>query len=358
MKVLFLAPHLSTGGMPAFLLKRIEALLGYTDVEIFVIEWKCYSIDYTVQRNKIEELLGENFVSFFGEEKSQKTIIDFCYKKQIDIIHIEEIPEGFDTHNPFNFELQKELYDKKHPWKVIETYHNMYFKPDIEKKIDPDGYAFVTPYHLNNTFKSKKGKKSLVTFPIDPTIQYPSTQKELLEENGWLTKGEFHIINIGLWTPGKNQEYAIKLAKMLYEKYGWTYIFHFLGNQAPNFKNYWEPLMKDLPPNVFILGERSDINKYFKMADMMLFTSTWECNPIVLKEAISNNIKIMAHNLDHYDDEYLPFIVPLSSNLKKDKINLINTIHSPIKYKIKDYSNSVKLFADQHINLYKSVING
>jgi hypothetical protein len=94
------------------------------------------------------------------------------------------------------------------------------------------------------------------------------------------------------------------------------------------------------------------------MADMMLFTSTWECNPIVLKEAISNNIKIMAHNLDHYDDEYLPFIVPLSSNLKKDKINLINTIHSPIKYKIKDYSNSVKLFADQHINLYKSVING
>ena len=57
MKVLFLAPHLSTGGMPAFLLKRIEALLGYTDVEIFVIEWKCYSMDYTVQRNKIEELL-------------------------------------------------------------------------------------------------------------------------------------------------------------------------------------------------------------------------------------------------------------------------------------------------------------
>ena len=43
MKVLFITPHLSTGGMPAFLLKRIEALLGYTDIEVFVIEWKMYS---------------------------------------------------------------------------------------------------------------------------------------------------------------------------------------------------------------------------------------------------------------------------------------------------------------------------
>ena len=55
MKVLFLAPHLSTGGMPAFLLKRIEALLGYTDIEVFVAEWKMYSNEFIIQRKQIQE---------------------------------------------------------------------------------------------------------------------------------------------------------------------------------------------------------------------------------------------------------------------------------------------------------------
>ena len=357
MKVLFLAPHLSTGGMPAFLLKRIEALLGYTDTEIFVIEWKCYSNVYTVQRDQIQNLLGNNFISFHGEIEKQKTIVDFCYQKQIDIIHIEEIPEGFDPFNKFDFEIQQQLYDKNHPWKIVETCHNIYFKPDAEKKIEPDGYAFVTPYHQNHTFKNRQAEKSLIPFPIDPSIQYPGTREEVLNENGWLTKGEFHIINIGLWTPGKNQGYVIKLARALYEKYGWTYIFHFLGNQAGNFKDYWEPLMQDLPPNVFVLGEREDTAKYFKMADLMLFTSNFECNPIVLKEAISNNIKIIAYNLDHYGNEYLPFINPLINNLEVDKLNIINTIHSPIKYKLEDYKDSVKEFALKHKNFYQQ-LNG
>ena len=44
MKILFLAPHLSTGGMPAFLLKRIEALQANSDVEIAVIEHSCHSL--------------------------------------------------------------------------------------------------------------------------------------------------------------------------------------------------------------------------------------------------------------------------------------------------------------------------
>ena len=35
MKVLFLTPHLSTGGMPQFLLQRIKALQAYSDVEVF-----------------------------------------------------------------------------------------------------------------------------------------------------------------------------------------------------------------------------------------------------------------------------------------------------------------------------------
>ena len=357
MRVLFIAPHLSTGGMPAFLLKRVQAIQQYTDIEVFVAEWKCYSLDYTIQRKQIQELVGENFISFLGNAESQKGIVDYCYNKKIDIIHIEEIPEGFDSHNPFNVGLQQELYSNKHPWKVVETCHNIYFNPTENKQVNPDAYACVTPHHSQVTFKNQDAYISDIYFPIDTSIQYPSTRDEVLTKNGWLTKGEFHIVNIGLFTPGKNQKYAIEIAKELYKKYGYTYIFHFIGNQAPNFADYWKPLMSDLTPNIHIHGERDDTSMFFKMCDLMLFTSTWECNPIVLKEAISNNIKIMAYKLDHYGDEYTNYITPLTGNIDIDKQNIINTIFTEPKYNIESTNTSVENFANKHLELYQKLLN-
>ena len=357
MKVLFLAPHLSTGGMPAFLLKRIQALKEYTDIEIHVIEWKCYSMSYTVQRSQIQELVGNNFISFLGDKNAQHGIIDYCYSKQIDIIHIEEIPEGFDSFNKFDPEIQKKLYDPTNPWKIVETCHNIYFNPKEKKLYEPDGYACVTPHHISSTFKDSPASKSLISFPIDPSIQSLKTKNQIKNEMGWALKGEYHIITIGLWTSGKNQKYAIDMAKKLWNKYRWTYIFHFIGNQAPNFEKYWRPLMEDLPKTVRIHGEKSNVDEFYKMADLMLFPSTWECNPIVLKEAISNNIKIMANNLDHYGDEYTPFITNLTGNLNTEVKNLINDIHSPIKYNNSDIKNDIKTFALNHIKFYKN-LNG
>ena len=356
MKVLFIAPHLSTGGMPAFLLKRIQSLKKYTDIEIFVVEWKMYSPTFVVQRNQIQEILGKNFIPLHGKYEFQQNIIKICYNNNIDIIHIEEIPEGFDNGNPFPIEIQKELYDGKHPWKIVETCHNIYFDPKKSKQIDPDGYACVTPHHINSTFKDTPSKKSLITFPIDPNIQTKISREDLLTQNGWRTTGEFHILNLGLWTPGKNQGYALQIAKHLYKKYGFTYIFHFVGNQAPNFKQYWEPLMSDLPPNIVVHGEKSNTDEFFGYADLMLFTSTWECNPIVLKEAISNNTKIMAFNLDHYGDEYEKLITPLTGNINTDIDNLIRSIHSPVVYSI-DNLEGVKEFALKHKTFYSQLIN-
>ena len=363
LNILFLAPHLSTGGMPAFLLKRIESLSKYTNANVSVLEWCDYSHTFVVQKNKIIELVGDNYYNFgslYSPEKGihgeKKDLIEFLYEKKFDIIHIEEIPEGFDSFNPFDKKLLKKLYNKKHPWKIVETCHNMYFDPDKDKLYEPDGYACVTQHHIDKTFKNRSALKSLISFPIDKSIQSKKSRDEILDEMGYLKKGEFHIINIGLWTPGKNQKYALNIAKSLYEKYGFTYIFHFLGNQAPNFEEYWKPLMKDIPPNVNIWGERNDIDKFFGFADLMLFTSDWECNPIVLKEAISNNTKIMAFNLDHYGNEYLPYIVPLTNDVNIDKHNLIDTIFSPIKYKLDNIKNTPFNFAIEHLNFYKTIL--
>jgi len=62
-KICFLAPHLSTGGMPAFLLKRIQTLLKYTEVEIFVVEWCNYSPTFIVQKEQIKKIVGDNFLT-------------------------------------------------------------------------------------------------------------------------------------------------------------------------------------------------------------------------------------------------------------------------------------------------------
>ena len=361
MKVLFLTPHLSTGGMPAFLLKRIQALQQYTDIEIFVFEWRMYATLYVVQRNQILNLIDkDHFYSCQWDENTesrQKTIVDFCIKNKIDIIHLDESPEGFDHFNKFDESIQNELYDPKHPWRIVETPHGMWFNPKKSKKYHPDGYACVTNRHAVEDYNFEFNHSSLIPFPIDPTIQNPIPQDLIKQNQGWRKKGEFHIINVGLWTEGKNQKYAIELARSLWEKYRWTYIFHFIGNQASNFENYWKPLMENLPPNIKIHGERNDTDAFYKMADAMLFTSTWECNPIVLKEAISNELKIMAYNLDHYGPEYENFITPLTGRLIEDRENLIDTVHSPISYNLGDYSNSVKEFAEKNVLFYKLLLN-
>ena len=53
-KLLYLMPHTSCGGMPQFVLKRIQTLLDYTDAfEIFVIEYHDYGKHFPVQRNQL-----------------------------------------------------------------------------------------------------------------------------------------------------------------------------------------------------------------------------------------------------------------------------------------------------------------
>ena len=53
-KIIFIAPHLSTGGMPAFLLKRIENIIKHEELELFVVEYTNFSDEYVVQKIKLK----------------------------------------------------------------------------------------------------------------------------------------------------------------------------------------------------------------------------------------------------------------------------------------------------------------
>jgi autotransporter strand-loop-strand O-heptosyltransferase len=130
--------------------------------------------------------------------------------------------------------------------------------------------------------------------------------------------------------------------------------FHFVGNQAVNFQDYWQPIMKDLPDNCKVWGERDDVYKFLLAADVFIFNSTWECNPLVIREAISHGCTILARNLPQYCGMFDDYITPIDTpNLKKQLEESLN------KYYI-DYQIPVgqeEEFASKHLELYKTVIN-
>ena len=333
LKILFVAPHLSTGGMPAFLLKRIQALQTLPNVSIQVVEYQCYSKDYVVQRDEIIKLTG---LYTLNEDKMRifKAVEEF----KPDIIHIDEMSERLDP------KMVRRLYSPDRKYRIVETCHDVSFNPS-EKIFTPDAYAFCSPYHLD-TFKDVDGYKQVIEFPIDKQIVSP---KDKLFSKAYLgmDSRKKHVVNVGLWTKGKNQGEGIEIARSL------PYVeFHFVGNQAGNFEDYWKPLIKDLPDNVTVWGERDDIYRFMKAADAFMFNSTWECNPLVLREAISYGLPILARNLPQYKDMFTKYIV----DIKEPKTQLEMLLNYGKQYDV-PINNTTDDFAKHHISLYEKAVS-
>jgi len=301
-KLLYLMSHISTGGMPQFVLKRIQTLLDYTEsFEIFVVEYEDYGKLFPVQRDQIISLLGNNFYSL-GKDKMQ--VMDII--KGIDIVHLDEMPELMNDDDLFN-----ELYSNSRTWHIVETCHNSSFRPRDSKRYHPDMYAFCTSWH-EDIFAGINGKFVTIPYPIDYKNDSgfnPNKWREARLKLGF-EKNKTHVINVGLWTPGKNQAEGLEIARQYPDM-----MFHFIGNQAGNFSDYWEPLMKDLPSNVKVWGERTDIDDFMMAADIFMFNSTWELNPLVLREAIAYSLPIVARNLPQYAGMYDDYINPIDTDL-------------------------------------------
>jgi autotransporter strand-loop-strand O-heptosyltransferase len=337
LKILYLAPHLSTGGMPSVLLKRIQALEGF-DVEIIVVEYSNHSDEYVVQKNEIKKLVHKMYTLV----DNKMELMDIIKRHNVQLVHIEEMVE--DSVNNFPIDLLNSLYDNDRTWKIVETCHNVYFKPDIEKKYHPDAYVFCTPYHLE-TFKNMPSTKFVLEYPIENKI--PSKGEKLYEKvKLGMNPMKTHVLNVGLWTPGKNQGEGVEMARQLPD-----IEFHFVGNQAVNFKHYWEPLMTNLPDNVHVWGERSDVDKFMTACDVFMFNSTWECNPLVIRQAASHGLPILARNLPQYVGMFDGWITPLKED---DVLKQLLSIKTPEK---KPLSEALFNFKVSQMYIYNTVLS-
>jgi len=351
-RILFLAPHLSTGGMPGFLLKRILTLQEYrNEFDLYVVEYSNYSDEYVVQKTSIKHIIPKSNYFTLGSDKME--LIDIIKRNKIDVVHIDDNIESLETFNRTPTALMNALYANDRSWFIVETCHNVSFKPELSKTFHPDAYAFCSPWHKAVSFSTMPSYSEVIEFPID-TLSTPDEIKEGIQTALGLNPEKIHIVNVGLWTPGKNQKEGIELAR-LFEFSNPEYEFHFIGNQAPNFKDYWEPLMMNLPSNVKVWGERKDASLFIQASDAFLFNSTWECNPLVLREAISFGKKILARNLPEYMGMFDEYIVPINSNLEELKTKLVDLVKSDICYLVPEGQS--KDFANKNADLYHKVIN-
>jgi len=296
-KIIFLAPHLSTGGSPSYLKWLIEKKLS-ENYSVKVIEYCFYGADYVVQRNQIINLVGEeNFLSFgyihdSYEKYEQKTplLIDYINKENASEIHLNEIVEDFSA-KPITDGLKEFLYSKNRKFKIFETCHNSTFNFQ-NKVLLPDEFHFCSPFHLKVSENLNVPKK-IVEMEI-PKKMRPE-RSGALEKLG-LSPDCFHVLNVGLFMVNKNQKYIFDLAEKLQHK---NIQFHFVGNTCFLNDCGLTETQKNLP-NCIVHGEKDNVADYMAAMDLFLFPSLLELNPIALKEAISWNMNIFLNNLDVY----------------------------------------------------------
>lgn len=370
LKLLLICPHLSTGGMPQFVLKRIQSLQKYeNELEIFLVEYSNFSGTYVVQRNEIIKLLDEDHFFTLGgtDEIGRKyELIDIIKNNKIDVIHSEEMLDGFESFNRIPLDLLNQIYSNDRTWRIVETCHNIWYDPKTNKKLQPEAYSLVTPYHMENTFKGTKPMKMVSLYPfenkVNPLVEgygtikgvntVPLIHKLKIRDELGLDLMKTHVLNVGLWTSGKNQGEGVEIARTMVESNP-NIQFHFIGNQAPNFEEYWGPIMKNLPSNVKVWGERSDVDKFMQSCDVLMFNSTWECNPLVLREAVNYGMKILTRNLPQYLDMFEKYITPIEGDVENIANQLLSLIESLDTYEIPNDDS----FGEGLLNYYRLVNN-
>lgn len=310
-KLLFIVPHLSTGGMPQFVLKQIQTFGEEFDISL--IEWEDVTGGiYVVQRNSIDRILGNNLYTISQNKTELLSIISDI---EPDIIHFHEIPESF-----VSLGILDKIYSNERNYHIVVTTHSSLTDPS-SIKYTADRYVLVSDWskdvfqsHFKNEIECEVWE-----YPID---NYEYDKDIAKEELGW-DKEYKHILNVGLFTRGKNQGELFEMAREFENE---KVIFHFVGNQAVNFKDYWGPLMESIPNNCIIHGERHDTERFYKAADLFYFTSNFELNPLAVKEALSYGLPTFIKKLHTYKDMYDGKVKYIVNDIIENKKNILEHV--------------------------------
>ena len=342
-KLLIIAPHLSTGGCPQVIVNKIELLKD--TYQIKCVEYSNIADAFRVQKDRIINLIGSENLIILSHDKEQ-VLMSLIDNFQPDFISMEEIPEFF-----LDEKITKRIYSNDRKYIITETTHDSSF-PVERKRWFPDKFIFVSAFSAFK-YSSYDIPYEIVEYPVD----FKVAKKRELQNKLHFDPSYKHVGNVGLFTPRKNQAYIFELAKHLLD---YKIVFHFLGNLAGNFKDYWEPLVMSKPSNCMVWGERNDVYDFLESSDLFLFTSKGEknnkeLNPIAIKEALEYQIPMMMYNLDVYCGKYDKYenITYLTGDIDTDINNLkkiLNMDSMQEKFSLSFEESQNKIFVNYNGN--------
>ena len=307
-RLLYICPHLSTGGQPQYVYKQIESFKDEFEIEVVEIH-NSGGTAFVVQKNRIRNLVP---LHTLGEDKND--ILSVIQRFSPHIIHFHEIPQ-FDL----STQTLDKIFSKDRDYFIVVTTHGSLTNPD-EIIYQPDRYVLVSEWSRKK-FEKLGIQTDVWQYPIeDYKFDKKAAQKELEFEEGWK-----HVLNVGLFAPGKNQKEIFDIAREL-EQY--KIKFHFVGNQAMNFEHYWKPLLDNKPDNCIVWGERNDVDTFYAASDVFYFSSILELNPLSIKEALSYKLPSLFRRLHTYLDTYdtNPSVNYITNDLNDTKNRLLKLL--------------------------------
>lgn len=335
MKIIYVTPHLSTGGMPEYLRRKVEILKEEHDV--WVVE-KHFESAYRTIRDKIESMLGDRLITI-GDR--HHLLLEIIESVKPDVVHFEELS---DYH--FHEELLEKIYTSDRDYLIFETLHDSSIDY-TEKRFIPDKMLVVSPWQVKNFMQL-----GIPVEMIEHEIIAGERDRSGLTRLG-LDPNRKHVVQVGLFSKRKNQAETISLARCMPEVE-----FHFVGSQTDNYSDYWKPLIDNLPQNCRIWGERSDAHNFYSCMDAVIFPSKGEygdreTNPLVIREAIAWNIPLLVRNRDFYMGMYYegPNVRFMNDDLTSNVEILSNLIKIEKKHMQKQTEINDEFFKQKLFNI-------
>ena len=334
MKIIFITPHLSTGGMPEYLRRKVELLSQ--ENEVWVLE-KNFEPAYRTIRDKIESIIGDRLITI---GVNHKKILDIIEKVDPDVVHFEELS---DYH--FDSGLLEKIYKPNRKYKIFDTLHDSSID-HREKRFIPDKMIVVSNWQMKN-FLDLEIPIEIIEHEIEVGIRNRETGLKKLG----LDIEKKHILQVGLFSPRKNQSETFQIAQRMP-----NVMFHFVGNQTDNYQSYWKPLLENKPNNCIIWGERSDTELFYSCMDCVIFPSKGqygdrETNPLVIRESIAWNIPLLLRDLHVYMGMYSGLNIRFMSDeiinnieILSNLLNIENKIETHIEKKLEKMELSKELF--------------
>ena len=306
-KLLIIAPHLSTGGGPQYILDYLKYhKQEYSEIKL--VEFTEFSWEFVIQKNKLINLLGKENIFTLGKygadsktfAKDKEKLIPILENYSPDVIWMNEMPEAYEYKLPPNTVMDF-LYSSKRKYKIIETTHFNAFN-FLNKKFIPDEFLFCSPKHLQES-KHINIPKTVWQTPIEDNIR---PDRDLTLKKLGLDPSKYHVLNVGLFNANKNQKYIFDLAE---NTQNLPIQYHFIGNQCFIGETGITNNQKNLS-NCKLWGEKDNVDQFMSCMDLFLFPSIKELNPLTIKEALSWGMEVMANNTEDnksYINQYKDF---------------------------------------------------